>query len=203
MIRVLAEQMPCRHIAVVGDGSPPALLYTDCSATDGLALRIGLLLFPRVPWRPRCAVVDVPAWVVAYWSLRTTYIGQGELLAGPLGVYLFAALLQQRDLIWFLDSMSALGGLIRGGSAVCDNSAMAHRVVLTLASIRCRAWFDYVNTKDNPADVLSRAGYDDPLVRRRVSRKEWLPVSVDIPWHSLLTLSPEDLWQMCSALGSS
>ena len=126
-----------------------------------------------------------------------------SLLAGPVATFLFGQFLQQRDLLWFLDSMSALGAFIRGGSGVGDSAVMAHLVVITLASITCRAWFDYVNTKDNPADVLSRDGYEDPDVARRVYCGEWLPVLDTIPWTSMLHFSPEELWHMCSALGLS
>ena len=72
-----------------------------------------------------------------------------------------------------------------------------------MSAIRCRAWFDYVNTKDNLADPLSRDGYGDPRVARRLRRWEWLPVSETVPWPELLRLGPQDLWQLCSALGLS
>ena len=44
---------------------------------------------------------------------------------------------------------------------------------LTLANIRCRAWFEYVHTKQNPSDALSRGGYDDSVVIGHLARGEW------------------------------
>ena len=71
-----------------------------------------------------CAVHDVPTWVIRKWGFRTTYIGQGELLAGPLALALMKSIMNGIYSTWFVDKQAALTALINTSSATTDNSSM-------------------------------------------------------------------------------
>ena len=58
--------------------------------------------------------------------MRKQYIGQGELMAGPLALDVLADRLRGRSVIWFIDNVSAGAALIKGSSPVGDSSAMAN-----------------------------------------------------------------------------
>ena len=57
---------------------------------------------------------------------------------------------------------------------------------ITFASIRCRAWFEYVNTEQNPSDALSRGGYDDDEVRARIDAGTWKVSHPSPDWEGLV-----------------
>ena len=88
ILRVL-EVMPSRISSLTdADESRQVLVYTD-AATLPTGLRVGILLTER-NHKPVCSVYDVPEHVVQTWALRSTYIGQGELIAGPLALLVYA-----------------------------------------------------------------------------------------------------------------
>ena len=62
-----------------------------------------------------------------------------------------------------------------------------------MAGLRARVWYDRVPTDDNPADVLSRAGFDDAHVHRMVSSGAWEVLAVVEP--SAHALSFDELWR--------
>ena len=67
---------------------------------------------------------------------------------------------------------------------------------------RVRLWFEYVNTKPNPADCLSRLGYDEPYASSQVNAGAWLPVHFDPPWEHIVG-SLADVLSFILALGVS
>jgi hypothetical protein len=167
----------------------------------GKNIRLGILIYhdegPAV-----CASIDVPIEVVDFWQFRKQYIGQGELIVGPLCAALFADILKGRDIIWFIDNTSACSALIKGSSPVEDNSAMALIANLALFALAARPWYEYVDTKANPSDGLSRDGYRDADVAVAVACAKFLRAHIGpIPWQEFLTLDLEHIWRVVSALG--
>ena len=69
-------------------------------------------------------VHDVPAWVIDKWEFRETYIGQGEILAGPLALTIVKNRMTIRDITWYVDSQGALAALINTSTVTSDNSPM-------------------------------------------------------------------------------
>jgi len=72
--------------------------------------------------------------------------------------------------------------MIKGSSPQEDSSALALVAALALASLSCRVWVEYVDTHQNPADMLSRDGYEDSKVKHRVSTGEWKPHQPVVDW---------------------
>ena len=122
------------------------------------------------------------------WEFRSTYIGQGELLAGPLALSIHAARLAGRSATWYVDNVSAASALIKGASPVADSSPMALVASLLAAAAGCRLWFEYVASAQNPSDVLSRDGYEDKAVKRALAEGSWQAYQPSIDWAALFRL---------------
>ena len=64
----------------------------------------------------------------------------------------------------------------------------------SFVTLRARAWFEHVASADNPSDVLSRDGFEDPAVAHKVHTGEWERVEpVEPPTSSC---SFDDMWRM-------
>eukprot|EP00971_Amphidinium_carterae_P264946 5255664-Amphidinium_carterae.1 len=161
----------------------PVVIYTDASA-EGWDLRIGVLIF--IPGLQAIATTaDVPRTVIARWSSRSQYIGQAELLAAPLVAVHFGHLLQDTDVLWFFDNLSAMTSMLKAGSPTEDNSKMSMRAAFLLASLGCRTWFEHVPSAANPADPLSREALGDPWLCSHVASGAWVLDNRPINWDSV------------------
>ena len=130
------------------------------------------------------AVWDVPFHVQQNLQARATQIMPADLLAVPLTLLAVPDVLRGKDIIFFIDNQSAMAALIRACSSVSDCSLLALLTSVLTLSLRVRPWFEYVNTKQNPADVLSRQGYADATVRSKIDAGAWQPVHHRPDWES-------------------
>jgi len=198
-LSLAAYSLPSRFVPVHRSSLPPVVVYSDCSARN-TALRIGVLILrDGAAYAASC---DVPLCVVQAWVPRGQYISLGELLAGPVCVALGKSLLWDRDVLWFVDNTAAVAALIKSGSAVEDMGRVALVHGLSMVSCRARAWYEYVNTKANPADVLSRDAWADPVVAQRVRSGSWLVLHGHVPWRDFVQNSLVDIFRSFAALGS-
>ena len=65
---------------------------------------------------------------------------------------------------------------------------------------RAGVWYEYVNTKQNPADVLSREAWKDPVVRHKLASGLWHAGHSIPPW-DLFTGSLSAVSEYLVALG--
>ena len=177
--------MPDRKIKVGVTGGPSHVMYTDASTLTKGGLRLGLLLLEEGK-QGLCSVYDVPQWVVDAWELRTTYIGQGELLAGPLAMLLHEQAMKGRYVTWYVDNTSAVSALIKTCSPTADNSPMALVSGLMAARAQMRIWYEWVPTHQNESDGLSRDGYDDPYVQHQLATGAWGSVQPVVDWNEVV-----------------
>ena len=199
-LQSMVQDMPDRMVNTFRRLEPPLIMYTDAAAQDR-SIRLGLLLMkPHVP--ALCFSIDVPAAVVDAWAFRTQYIGQGELLAGPLALHVFQHELLGKSLIWFIDNQASLTAMLKGSSPVQDNSAMALIAAMQIARYRVSCWFEFVDSKANPSDPLSRGGYEDPDVSSQLARGTWQKIRPRrFSWTHLIRSDVIRLKLQVSALG--
>ena len=197
---VMVNNIPDRAIRIFYPEQPPLLVYTDAS-TRPEGLRLGALIC--VPGQSSlCTVLDVPNSVLDLWRFRQTYINQAELLAGPLVAYMFPQVLARRLVFWFFDNTSACTAMLKASSPQEDNSRMALIASLALTAVDASVWYEYVHTKQNPADCLSRGGFCDPEVQQHLSTGEWKRVEpLFVPWERLVSFSFKEMWDLFAALG--
>ena len=163
-------------------------MYTDAATRTNGALRLGILLCET--GKPSlCASLDVPDWVIQTWHFRSTYIGQGELLAIPVALQMLEAQLRGRYITWYIDNTSAASAAIKGASPTEDNSPMALVAALLAANFGCRIWVEYIASAQNPSDVLSRDAWEDEDVKTKLGEGMWVRLQHQVDWAAALTLS--------------
>ena len=78
------------------------------------------------------------------------------------------ALVERRDLfrnrqgLWFLDNVAAVMTLARGRSSNSDLAKLGHLIPLALFALRAQGYWEYIQSKSNWADDISRLGFEDP-----------------------------------------
>ena len=105
----------------------------------------------------------VPTEMVDALCCRGQQIGQVEIL-GALAPYLsIPNLLAGRPVIHWIDNTSALAALVKGYSGVPDSARLIHVFHAWNSGAQARVWFEYVPTKENPADEPSRADLSETI----------------------------------------
>ena len=68
---------------------------------------------------------------------------------------------------WCIDSIAALMSLIRGRSSSPDLERLAQLIHLAMFALRSSFFFEYIPSKTNWADAVSRVGFADPWLHQR------------------------------------
>ena len=92
-----------------------------------------------------------------------------------------------------MDNTSAETALVKAGSPTETMCFLALVANAALGGLGATVWYDHVDTDDNPADVLSRAGLEDLAVLSNVELGMWDVVKVVEP--DVTTLDFHRLWQ--------
>ena len=107
-------------------------------------------------------VADIPEGIYALWSPGDKKIAQLELLMVLYGLVNRPSQFRGRRGIWFIDNIAALMSLIRGRSSSPDLDRISSMIHVALFALRCWAWWEYIPSKSNWSDSISRLGFDDP-----------------------------------------
>ena len=93
-----------------------------------------------------------------YVMPRKTQIFAAEAIVALMAPLFTPELLVAQDCTWYVDNEAAVSSLIRGTSRTCDVGHIAAASQLLFLQLQTRVWWEWVDTKSNPADGLSRAG---------------------------------------------
>jgi hypothetical protein len=114
---------------------------------------------PKQPEETRLGrAISLPSSLYEIWGVRVTYIAQLELLAVLVALTEVAGLIRGANSIWFIDNIAALMALVKGSSGSHSLDQMAKLVHLACFAIRSVPYFEYVESKANWADEISREG---------------------------------------------
>ena len=92
---------------------------------------------------------------------KKTYIGQLESLAAAFVLETLPAdMLRGRSAVFWIDNLSAKYGLQKGYSRVEDSGRIINAFKIKQASLQLRAWFEYVPSEQNVADLPSRGAFE-------------------------------------------
>ena len=159
------RQLPDHCIRVGASPTPCVIMYTDATTEHGPGphgLRLGSLVFHRSDLHPSSALAfswDVPMEVQYKLNVRATQIMPAEMLAVPLSLMALSSCFRGRDVVVFIDNQAAMAALIRTSSSAHDCSLFALLTSILTLTLRIRPWFEYVDTKQNPAARLSRLAH--------------------------------------------
>ena len=107
-----------------------------------------------------CDLCNTP--VYALWEPGDRKIAQLELLMVLYGLYARPHAFRHRRGIWFIGDTAALMALIRGRSRNADLEHLATLIHMTLFALDAWFWFEWIPSKSNWADSISRLGASDP-----------------------------------------
>ena len=169
---------------------PPFILYSDASDVPERASRFGVggtlidqrfaqPILQHFSW-------EVPQGVVDRWIMKQAYMGQLELLAGPVSLFTWRKSLSNSKVFHFVDNNAASACLIKGYSPKTDSSELVGVYWLAAAAHKVSIYIDRVESKSNLSDGPSR--FDHELLRRLGSEQ----VNPSIP--SNLFLSKISSW---------
>ena len=157
---------------IVNRTDPPLLLYTDASdlpEQGSERATLGAVLIDQT----RSLELHYTYWVVPkstlqMWASRQTYMGQLEILAGPLALATWPSILADRQVIHFVDNNAAAAGLVKGYSPTQDSSPLVGEYWLRAASARADIYVERVESKSNLSDGPSRLNFH--LMKRLQAR---------------------------------
>jgi len=137
----------------------PLILYTDASDVESRGedrwVLGAVLIDPNSDLVTHTSWV-VPSEVVKNWEARSNYMGQIEILAGPLALFTWPHLLRKTQFIHFVDNISAASNLIKGLSAIIDSAFLVSCYWVAMSQLEAEPYIDYVESKSNLADGPSR-----------------------------------------------
>ena len=171
----VVQRVRGRRVDLRGEREVPVVAYTDAEFTPHRAPRLGGVVFSPRHSRPLAFTTLVSEDHMAGWKQRTQQIYMAELTAVSLLLARYADRFRDNDALIFIDNEGALAALIRMGSGEEDAELVAQIVHALATMLNCRVWWDWVDSKSNPADALSRVGLAADPVRSGAWHGEHLP----------------------------
>eukprot|EP00435_Cladocopium_sp_Y103_P063575 s66_g25.t1 len=142
---------------------PPVLVFTDGAVEDELnAVTHGALLLDPCSGKAFFFGDYVPDEFVSLWkkSGKKQVISQAEIFPVLVAKETWSSVLEDRNVIWFLDNDSARMALIRKFSPVLDNFCLLQLNSKLDVQIQSRHWYSRVPSKSNPSDAASRLDFE-------------------------------------------
>ncbi len=159
VLLAVVKSVEPRDIQLLQPAHPPTLIYSDASFEKN-ELRLGwVVMVPGA--RPFGGTCLVPSAVLATWQPRTQQIFPGESLCALLIPHLHGSSLQGKDIVWFVDNSAAVAALVRTTCTQTDVHGISQYAHFLLCRHQCRTWFEWIDSRSNIADGLSRDGLAD------------------------------------------
>ena len=134
-------------------------------------------------------VADIPDSLYDLWTPGDKKIAQLELMMVLYGLITRPAFFRGRRGLWFIDILAALMSLIRGRSSSPDLDRISSMIHVALFALRCWTWWEYVPSKPNWSDSISRLGFSDPWhsANHFSSSFAFFPLALwDLPFRALV-----------------
>ena len=140
----------------------PVVVYTDASFSEQRN-GIGVIVFDDATQQRFVCDSSCPQWLMNVWNdslskrQRQAHINKLELLALVSAVWtLGPSMLQLREVVFFCDNSSALSAAVNGYTRSPHMASLSNALHLALAALRCSAFFEWVPSEANCADLPSR-----------------------------------------------
>ena len=123
-------------------------------------------------------IADIPEDVYQLWDPGDRKTAQLEMVMIIYALAARADLFRGRRGIWLIDNVAALMSLIRSRSHSPDLERMCGLIHIMLYALRTWTYWEYIPSKNNWADAISRLGWHDPWWRTNGFK----PFSVTCPF---------------------
>ena len=146
-------ELPCgprRH-----EDDPPVVVYTDASYSANGYSGLGIIIMDGDDrYEAGCAV---PPWVLEWLAPRGQQINHLEALAAVAARITFPDVLAGRRVIHFIDNTVALSKAVHGYANEPDMATVTNALHVCDAVLGIDAWWEWVPSAANVADLPSRA----------------------------------------------
>ena len=136
------------------------------------------------------------------WGLGMSDLQEGaqpialcEAAMIPLGMMAWPAMFRGRCIIWYVDNTSALASLVKGASKNPHLEKIVGITWILAYHRKAEIYFEWVDSKSNWSDGISRDFGNDPVARRLGFTTS--PLHLDMSWWQL---SSVELWQCAEDL---
>ena len=165
LIRAVLELRPARVMEVIHPSVPArfvvasdAALETPFEGTGGFLI----VWFNGVEECREAFVSHMPRSLYCLFTPGERKIAQLELIQLIFALTTRPDRFRGRRGVWFLDNSAALMAPIRGRSDAEDLERMSQIVHVLLFGLQCWMFFEWIPSKSNWADAISRLGFQDP-----------------------------------------
>lgn len=164
-----------------------AALEAPFQGTGGFVI----VWLPDSPTSREAFVADIPSTVYDLWSPGEKKIAQLELIMVLYGLVMRPDKFRNRRGIWFIENTAALMSLIRGRSDSSDLEHMSNMIHIALYALNCWVFWEWIPSKSNWADAISRLGANDPWVQThgfQVFQAFFPPILWSLPFRALVLI---------------
>ena len=199
LLRDFFPVIPPRTIDLLKVQSPPIVVYSDAawpSDEDGEKKKV----IPRIGWvifqpgkRPVGYSFVVNESITSHLIQREQQITALEAFAPIAALETSPEIFANSESLWFVDNEGAVSSLIRGAAKVEDIDLVAALTTVQAASLKSQIWYEWIDSKSNPADGLSRDGVEDEWTMKQgwelhdLGSPNWSHVFSEGYWGRLLT----------------
>ena len=174
LLSILHNASP-RDVHILAQPAKPVLVYSDASF-EANTLRLGWVIFAgdQQPVGGSCLI---PEEEIAKWKARRQQIFPGESLCGLIIPFFHIEQLAQCDVVWFVDNCAAVAALVKCSSTEADVHTIVQHSHWLLHRAGVRVWYEWIDSKSNLSDGLSRLGIQDPWT----AKQNWVVFDYPFP----------------------
>jgi hypothetical protein len=193
LIRSILVMQPRREFTLFSSMIRRVLVASDASYEAGVG-NAGFLFVggPGTATESRHGYeVIIPAGIYNYWGPQSTYIAQLELMVVLCSILEMASEVRDSRGIWFIDNSAALMALVHGKSGSSSLDIMARFVHMACFALRANPYYEYVESKSNWSDEISREGLKGAWARNHsfsLSRCSFFFELLDLPCEAVVTI---------------
>jgi hypothetical protein len=170
-IDMVIKVKPVRRMYAVPSDLPPLVVASDAQVEAGSPPGGGALLFDPVDGARIGFWTVFDDTILASWGLSQEAIDAGRqpiaLCEGamvPFAVAYWRHRMRGRKVVWYLDNTSSLHSFIKGTAGNAHMEKIVNYHAMMAYHLQAEVWFEWVESKANWADGISRLFGADPFV---------------------------------------
>ena len=176
-ILVLLRNLKPKILSIKPSERRLIVIASDAQADEATQLAAGLIAIHPAGREAMAAYAQYSEEILSCWSFSSAERKRGknpiaicECAVVLFGLVQLKRFLRGADVIWFVDNTVALHSLCKGVSGSSALRRTVEAVHILRARFDVNIWHEYVRSKDNWSDGISREGWSDPLLENIARR---------------------------------